>query len=176
MAHKEQRDFIDLVQHKWPDNFKNKRVLEVGSLDINGSIRDFFSDCEYIGLDIAPGKGVDIVCEGQDYDEPDESFDTACSAECFEHNPYWKETFENMIRMCKKGGLVFFTCATDGRQEHGTTATTPEDSPFTVNWNYYRNLNEGDFRRNFAIDDIFEKSMFFVGTTTHDLYFVGIKK
>jgi len=50
-----------------------------------------FSDCDYIGLDVAPGNGVDIVCEGQNYDAPDESFDVVISCEVMEHNPFWRK-------------------------------------------------------------------------------------
>ena len=90
---------------------ENRKVLEVGSLDINGTVRIFFDNCDYTGLDLGEGKGVDLIEEGQNYDAPDETYDTVLSTECFEHNPYWKETFLNMIRLCKKNGLVFFTCA-----------------------------------------------------------------
>ena len=46
----------------YPEFFQNKSVPEVGSWDTNGSIRRFFSNCEYIGVDIAEGPGVDVVC------------------------------------------------------------------------------------------------------------------
>ncbi len=197
MAHSTQQDFILYVRDKFPDFFKNKKVLEVGSLDINGSMRSFFSECEYIGIDVGEGNGVDVVCQGQEYDAPDQSFDVCASGECFEHNPYWAETFSNMVRMCKSGGLVFFTCATTGRKEHGTTKSDVESSPLTVGigWDYYRNLDENDFRDSFeeSFDEIFEKyefhstedydnpTEFIKNMRTYiipceDLYFWGIKK
>ena len=119
MAHPEQREFILKVKEKYPEFFKGKKVLDIGSLDINGSARDFFDDCDYTGIDVGEGKGVDIVCPGEEWDAPDQTYDVVLSAECFEHNPNWLETFRNMMRMCKPGGLVFFTCATHGREEHG---------------------------------------------------------
>jgi 2-polyprenyl-3-methyl-5-hydroxy-6-metoxy-1,4-benzoquinol methylase len=36
------------------------------------------------------------------------SFDTVASCECFEHNPEWAKTFENMHRMCKPEWLGIF--------------------------------------------------------------------
>ena len=36
-------------------------VLECGSYNVNGSVRDLFAVREYIGLDWRPGPGVDVV-------------------------------------------------------------------------------------------------------------------
>jgi len=178
MAHREQRQFVEKIKNKFPVYFQDKKVLEVGSLDINGSVRDFFNGCNYIGIDVAPGNKVDVVCEGQNYNAPDNSYDVVCSLECFEHNPFWVETFKNMIRLCKNGGLVLFTCATDGRPEHGTTKTSPHDSPLTnsIGWDYYCNLNENDFRTEINFFDYFEQCEFEVNKNSHDLYFWGIVK
>ena len=46
---------------------------------------------------------------------PTASFDVVISCECFEHNPYWRETFLNMTRVLRPGGLFVLTCATTGR-------------------------------------------------------------
>jgi len=105
MAHQGQRDFVRLVSTELQSFFRDARVLEVGSLNINGSVRDFFSNCSYVGIDIAPGKDVDVVCQGQEYAAADGSFDQVISCEAMEHNPHWKETFDNMVRICRPGGL-----------------------------------------------------------------------
>ena len=59
MAHLEQRRFFEQVKTDYPKFFQSVSVLEVGSLDINGSLRDLFQDCNYLGVDVATGKGVD---------------------------------------------------------------------------------------------------------------------
>ena len=174
MAHQQQFDFVKSVAHLYPNNFHNANVLEVGSLDINGSVRQFFVDCDYIGLDLGDGKGVDVICQGQDYDEPDETFDTVISCECFEHNPEWVATFKNMHRMTKVGGLIIMSCATTGRPEHGTKRTSPQDAPFCGD--YYKNLTEQDFVEHFNLQDMFSTHQFSVGHQTRDLYFYGIRK
>ena len=56
------------------------------------------------------------------------------------------------------------TCATT-RTEHGTTRTTPQDSPLTIKnmkWDYYLNLEEEDFRNIFeeSFDEVFETHEF----------------
>lgn len=165
MSHKEQLDFVAAVKEKHPEFFTGKRVLEVGSLNINGTVRDFFTDCDYIGCDLGEGEGVDIVCAGQDLDFPDNSFDVVLSCECFEHNPAYQETLRNMVRMLKPGGLLFFTCATTGRPEHGTTRTNPKDAPFCGD--YYRNLVAEDLDTTGIAGEF--------STLDTDLRFAGIK-
>jgi len=178
MAHKQQFDFVQKVKLKYPTYFFQKKVLEVGSLNINGTVRDFFSYCDYLGIDVGEGPSVDLVCEGQTLDHPENTYDTTVSCECFEHNPFWVETFKNMHRMTKSNGLVFMSCATTGRPEHGTTRTSPKDSPLTIGkgWDYYKNLTEQDFRDNLNIDGMFSSYMFEVGRPHCDLYFYGIKR
>lgn len=178
MSHKQQREFVERVRSNFSFYFGGKNVLEVGSLIINGSIRDFFIQCNYTGIDVGEGWGVDVVCQGQDYSAPDNTFDVVCSGECFEHNPYWLETFKNMIRLTKSGGLIFFTCATTGREEHGTIKNLPEDSKLTIElgWDYYKNLNEQDFKEHINFVDEFSYFGFETNDEAHDLYFWGIKK
>lgn len=175
MSHKEQQEFIGYVKNKFPFYFTNKCVVEIGSLYINGTVRDFFTNCSYIGIDIEKGPCVDVICLGHEYDMPDKSFDVAISCECFEHDPHYLKTFNNMIRLVKSNGIIIFTCATIGRKEHGTRLNEPNSSPFTSDWNYYRNLEEIDFRNNFNFDNIFREYYFSINNNSFDLYFYGIK-
>lgn len=174
MAHIQQRQFIQKTKDHFPECFNDVSVLEVGSLNINGTVRDFFNAKSYLGIDLIEGKDVDMVISGNEINHPDESYDTVISTECFEHDKHWKETFANMYRMTKKGGMVIFTCASDGRHEHGTTRTTPADSPATTD--YYENRNANDFWMNFDIKGMFTKFLFEYNPVTCDLYFWGIKK
>lgn len=54
MSHPEQLEFVASVRQRFPGFFTGRRVLEVGSLDINGSVRGMFTDCDYVGVDVAP--------------------------------------------------------------------------------------------------------------------------
>ena len=177
MAHKEQSDYIASLQGKFPLAFKGERTLEIGSLNINGTVRNAFTSNEYVGVDVGSGPGVDVVISGHEYDS-EKPFDCCISCECFEHNPFWKETFLNMIRLCKSGGLVVFTCATTGRPEHGTERSTPQDSPLTIakGWSYYFNLTEEDFQTIFNFDVLFTDWQFSVNDQACDLYFYGVKR
>ena len=163
---------------------ENVKVIEIGSLDINGTIRQHFANCEYVGVDVGQGPNVDLVCEGQSVDHPDNTYDVSGSCNCFEHNPHWVETFRNMWRMTKVGGLVFVSVPTTGCPEHGTHENKPGDSPLTIDigWNYYKNLTEADYRENFNLEDMFSEYQFSEfhqengADVTHDIYFYGFKK
>ena len=161
------------MKEKRPDFFHGVRVLEIGSLNINGTVRDFFQPADYVGVDVAPGPGVDVVALGENLDYPNNSFDVAISAECFEHNPEWSATFANMHRMAKTG--VIFTCAREGRPEHGTHDNHPDSSPLTLDWDYYRNLNAADFEQAFDLPAMFTEHAFEYNPNSHDLYFWGVK-
>lgn len=174
MSHPEQLDFVSKIKEQFPSFFSGGRVLEIGSLDINGSVRQFFTSAEYIGLDVGAGPGVDVVCEGQKYDAPDNSFDVVVSAECMEHNPYWIETFNNMFRLCRPGGLLIMTCAGPGRAEHGTRRTTPHDAPL-IQWDYYRNISGHDIIVKIAPDLKSTAYMLTKNVHSHDTYFVAFK-
>lgn len=176
MAHKEQTEFVELVKSKFPKNFNNCKVVEFGSLNINGTIRILFQNCDYIGVDLAMGEGVDIISKCHEF--LSFGFDTVISCEMLEHDPFWIKSLRNMYNILNIEGLMVFSCATIGRHEHGTLRTTPEDSPFTASWDYYMNLEQNDieYAFNFKINDLFEEYHFSVNDTTHDLYFYGIKK
>lgn len=171
MSHQSQLDFVARVRKQFPQYFISRKVLEVGSLDINGSVRQFFEDCDYTGVDLGEGKGVDLVSKGEDLTFPDNHFDVAISCECFEHNPEWVRTFANMVRMTS--GLIIMTCATTGRPEHGTRRTSPSDAPFCGD--YYRNLTEQDIRENCDLSK-FALYQFSTCSSPADLYFYGLCK
>jgi SAM-dependent methyltransferase len=178
LAHHQQFVFFHALAQLVPAYFADKKVLEVGSLDINGSIRQFFTGGEYLGVDLGNGPGVDLVGQGQLLDFPTAGFDVVASAECFEHNPFWLETFANMLRMSKEAGLVIFSCASTGRPEHGTPRAAPGSSPLTVGIGsgYYRNLTAEDFTSRFHLPGWFETYHFYYCPLSFDLYFFGIRR
>lgn len=177
MAHHQQLQFVAQVARHLAADWTGLTVVEIGSADINGSIRPFFPGSSYTGVDLAEGPGVDLIASGHDVALPAGSVDLAISCECFEHNPMWRETFVNMHRMTKPGGIVVMTCASRGRLEHGTTRTRPFESPasLSIGWDYYRNLNREDFERQLPLSTMFEDHAFFNNLVSHDLYFVGRK-
>jgi SAM-dependent methyltransferase len=178
MAHQEQLKFVQTTTQSLTKDFSHLKILEIGSFDVNGSIRKFFNKSNYVGVDLSVGPGVDVVCEGNKLDHADNTYDVTLSCECFEHNPYWAETFNNMCRMTKLGGVVIFTCATTGRPEHGTTRTSPSVSPGSqsVGWDYYHNLTEKDFRNAIQFEELFDSYFFLTNDQSFDLYFFGVRR
>lgn len=152
--HKAAWDFVESVKAKHPGHFKNKRVLEVGSRYINGTVRTLFEGCDYMGLDLSPGPLVDAVCHVADMPTPDvyygepepygpDQFDTIISCEALEHDKRWQESVSTMWELLSPGGLLIITAGGTGRPEHGTTRTNPTDSPATTD--YYGNITEPVF-------------------------------
>ena len=90
MAHKAQKDFFQEVKNKFPNSFKNVDVVDFGSKDFNGSLKEFFTDSNYVGIDISEGKNVDVVSKAHLY-QPDNQFDVVVSGEMLEHDEYWAQ-------------------------------------------------------------------------------------
>ena len=179
MSHADQVDFCQRIRNRFPDAFRGKLVLDIGSLDINGNNRYLFESSLYLGVDLAEGPNVDIVSVGHELGFPDASVDVVVSTECFEHDRYWASTIVNIIRMLKPGGMFLFSCATTGRPEHGTRRTSPNDAPLLEDkgdWaDYYHNLTEAEIRSVVDVETVFSSFGFEVSDACHDLYFWGRK-
>ncbi len=106
------------------EEVQGKTVLEVGSRDVNGSLRSIISAWapeRYVGADIVNGPGVDVVCraEGVAARFGPESFDIVISTEMVEHVKNWREAISNIKRVCKPGGTVLLTTRSRGYGYHG---------------------------------------------------------
>lgn len=182
MAHTQQRNFCERAKEKYPEYFTNKKVLDIGSLDINGSNRDLFTNCDYTGIDIGEGKNVDVVSVGHLFQGPNNYYDTIISTEVFEHDMFYPLTIQNVMRMLKPGGLFLFTCAAPGRPEHGTRRTGAFDAPLLLGiseeWaDYYKNLTPDDIIVVPGFNETFPDAYFEMKNEhPYDLYFYGIKK
>jgi SAM-dependent methyltransferase len=178
VSHPEQIGFFKAVVEANKTLVEGASVLEIGSYDVNGSVRKVFAAAgRYLGVDLVAGPGVDLVGFGHELDHRDGSYDVVISGECFEHDPHWRETFSNMVRMTRPGGLLAFSCASRGRPEHWTTRTNKALSPGTqaVGMDYYRNLDEGDFAETLPLGSMFTAYRFWYLPTHFDLYFAGVK-
>lgn len=171
--HPEVINFVRGVKKTYPAFFANTKVLEVGSRNVNGTIRDEFTRCDYMGIDLVEGPGVDRVCHAGDMDGEDKTFDVVVSTEAMEHDGDWPRSLWRMFLCLKPGGLFLLTCAGPARAEHGTTLHHPEDSPATLE--HYENLTTG------GVAEVLERRLFSDYRLTYrrgraDLTFYGVKR
>lgn len=106
------------------EEIEGKRVLEVGSLDVNGSLRplmESYNPKEYLGIDIVKGPGVDKICKVEDLIEEMGKyvFDVVISTELLEHVKDWRKAVSNLKNICKEGGIILITTRAIGFRYHG---------------------------------------------------------
>lgn len=97
-------------QHLASSRGRPLRILDIGSMDLNGSYRTFFDDpaWNYTGVDAEPGPGVDLVLRGPyDWDAlGSASYDVVVSGQAFEHIRFpWVSMLE-VARVLRPGGLA----------------------------------------------------------------------
>ena len=179
--HIEAKNFTLFVKGILNNYFINKKVLDVGSGDINGNNRQLFTDCDYHGNDVMLAPNVTIVSKTKDLTFEDNSFDTIVSTECFEHDPEYIESFKKIYKMLKPDGLFFFTCASTGRAEHGTRNSEAHHSYGTIAnlsdmQDYYKNITQHDLNDVLNLNESFTIWNTYYNSKSCDLYFLGIKK
>jgi len=92
------------------------RILEIGSLDVNGSLRQHApAQARYCGADFSHGPGVDLVLSDA-YALPLEtdSFDFIVTSSCFEHAQFFWVTFLEVARVLRPGGLFYLNAPSSG--------------------------------------------------------------
>ena len=86
-------------------------LLDVGSYDVNGTYRELFPGCEYVGIDTREGPGVDRVvdmCQGlSSVQMAGEHFDLVISGQMLEHCPHPTLAVSFMALTLKPGGFMF---------------------------------------------------------------------
>jgi SAM-dependent methyltransferase len=122
------------------------RVLEVGSADLNGSVRSLvvgLGPASYLGVDLVAGPGVDEICDAGELAVRfgRGSFDLVVSTEMLEHVRDWRAAVTNLKLMLCVGGWLLVTTRSLGFPFHGY----PED-----HWRY----EVDDMRTIFADFDI----------------------
>ena len=127
------------VQHVVAALQPRTRIVEFGARDVNGSVRPLFPGVPYIGVDLIPGPGVDVLGGGATY-EPPSPPDTVLCLEVFEHTPDAPLIIANAAHILAPGGMLIATMATDPRRPHSGLDGGP--------------LRDGEFYRNVRPDDL----------------------
>jgi hypothetical protein len=128
--HPSVQDFVARVLTA--EHIAGKSVLEVGSYDVNGSVRPYiesFGPKMYHGVDMAAGPRVDQVvdCEQLSVTVGYGAWDIVISTEMLEHVRDWRACMLQLSYVTKLGGLLLITTRSPGFPYH----PFPED-----HWRY----------------------------------------
>lgn len=105
----------ELVMRTYCD-LPNAKILEIGSLNVNGCLRDAAAPTtRYIGLDLEEGPSVDhVITPGSDLPVDDDSFDLVMASSVFEHDSRFWDTFVRMCRAARPGGHIYVNAPSNG--------------------------------------------------------------
>lgn len=111
------------ADHTRPEEINGRKIIDVGSYDINGSFRSVLEKLnpeKYLGIDIEFGKGVDEICAVNDVVEKYgvNSFDVVVCTEAIEHIQDWRTAINNLKKICKVGGTILLTSRSKGFGYH----------------------------------------------------------
>ena len=109
-------EFGRLFFYTYFKDARDLRIVDIGALDVNGTLRSVAPPgCEYIGMDFAPGKGVDVILTDP-YSLPlqDNSVDICVSSSCFEHAEFFWLLFNESMRILKPNGVLYINAPSNG--------------------------------------------------------------
>ncbi len=99
---------IELFRDKFLKDSDTLKILDLGSMDINGCYRSIFNrpNWTYIGADVAVGKNVDVVIDKPyEWGFDNNEFDVVISGQTLEHIEFPWITITEIYRVLKSGGL-----------------------------------------------------------------------
>jgi SAM-dependent methyltransferase len=118
-----------------------RRVLEFGSLCVNGSVREVFTAATaYIGVDVQAGPGVDLAHDAATVDIQPGTWDAVLCCEVFEHTRSGPLIVANAFRHLRSGGVFIATCAGPARPAHACYGGESLDE-------YYRGVSQEELRQ-----------------------------
>lgn len=180
-----EQKWVNEVRAMFPEKFQGADVLDVGSANLNGTYKPFFSQAgcsAYTGIDVLPFNNVDVVGPVHEYN-PGKQYDIVFSASQLEHDMYWKKSLMKFIELTKSGGMIIFS-AWSSLDHHGTK----DDQPLTSlssgldnEWaEYYENRSVEDIKSVWT-PKVLKKtfSKYFLEMNPYDdgnVVFWGIKK
>jgi hypothetical protein len=94
------------------------KVLEVGSYNVNGGVRDLVT--VHTGIDLRKGEGVDLVCKAEElisHFEPG-YFDSVVTTDTLEHVEKWRECLTAISQVVKPEGWWVCTMAHPRKGRH----------------------------------------------------------
>lgn len=172
MAHYNQEYFVRYILNIFAKH--DSIIVNVGSANVNGSLKKYKNQ---VDIDLDAVEGVNVVANASSLPIVNNCADIYISSECYEHNPTWKKSIDEALRILKDDGLGILTVASLVRYEHGTKRTTPHASPGTnaLGWNYYKNLYHKEIKNQFEKNTINNKYNILYNYYSSDLYVIFVK-
>jgi hypothetical protein len=105
------------------EEVEGKDVLEVGALDVNGSVRPYVTSLKprsYIGIDKRKGRRVDLTIAAEELTQWCSEWVphvTICT-ETLEHIRPWRIALWNMVERLRIGGMLVLTTRSPGFPRH----------------------------------------------------------
>ena len=96
---------------------QNVQIVEIGSQNVNGGLRDIFATphTNFMGIDFVDGPGVDCRMDNP-YVIPlsDDTVDILICSSVLEHCEMFWVLFLEMVRVIKPGGLIYINAPSNG--------------------------------------------------------------
>lgn len=119
--------------HIGADLVTGKSVVEVGSYNVNGSVRggiEALGPASYLGVDISEGPSVDLVANVEDLPgQFPKGFDLVISTEMLEHVDSWKAAIRALVLLVAPGGALALSTRSLGFPYHPYPQDTWRYSP-----------------------------------------------
>lgn len=120
-------------------------VIEIGSRDVNGTVRTLFPHATWMGIDLYEGPAVDVACNALEY-TPAKQYDVSVCLEVLEHAKEWRKLVRCLHDWVKPEGRTIITCAGPGREPHSHVDGQPVRDD-----EHYENLSTGTLKQ--AMED-----------------------
>jgi len=101
------KDFIEKY------NVRTGTILDIGSLNLNGSYRALFPNAKYIGVDIQAGKNVDVIMDSKEWKEIKDA-DFVISGQTLEHVADIPGLIKSVYNAVVPDGIVCFIAPSSG--------------------------------------------------------------
>ena len=121
------------------------KIVDVGSLDINGSCRSMFPNASYHGIDLVDGRGVDEVADAAVW-KPKSLVDMVVCCEMLEHTPVWPTVIARSYGWLRKDGRLIVTAAGPGRVPHSAV----DGGPIRAG-EFYQNIDPDELETAFLL-------------------------